>query len=213
MKQSVPSHLFIKCQQIFKQGQTLMKNQYRTVTGLRAEHNQLCKMMDLFCCVNWGLNCASIHEGCLTHITGLLGGGGCYQQLSMIGESLLHHLRLKTEERFCLTKCQNKNKTKGFKYQKMEILKYVKYQVIYEIFSQYVETDWLMLLVMSQIAWGKLLYSTVNLACELQHTCFSTSPPIFWLRERYCATGPLTISSNASTYSDTTRKQKNTEHK
>lgn len=132
MKQSVPSDLFIKCQQIFKQGQTLMKNQYRTVMGLRAEHDQLCKMMDLFCCVNWYLNYASIHEGGLTHITGLLGGGGCYQQLSMIDESLLHHLRLKTEGKFCLKK-KAKIKKKGFKYQKMEILKYVKYQAMFSV--------------------------------------------------------------------------------
>lgn len=48
-------------------------------------------------------------------------------------------------------------------------------------------------------------------ACQLDgwsvstalHTCFWTSPPIFWLRVMYSATGPDIRASKASTYADT----------
>lgn len=47
------------------------------------------------------------------------------------------------------------------------------------------------------------------LSCELWRTCFWTSPPIFWLKERYWAKDPWTISSKASTYTDTAPEEKN----
>lgn len=64
------------------------------MTGQRKQKCSLEINTDVWKPISSSVNCLTNYQVCLTHIRGLLGGGGCHKKLSLTGECLLHHVRL-----------------------------------------------------------------------------------------------------------------------